>query len=473
MSSSNIIFSSLLRQQGLAKHGHKPKAAGEEKEGEVTMKADQSALWAAVVSGFCLVSMPNTAAKAIPYVAPPYICVTNYYVDPNGKDSNPGSSGAPWRTLSGAINKLAGSQRPGVCVNVNPGTYTESLYIGSNLSGGWDGPHGYLVFRSSTLHAAQLKEPYANINSTHTATIQNTRYVIFDGFTVSGYTVPYAGASGLFTQQSNHVKFLNNIVHDIGGGGIVAVQSDYIYVQGNVVYNTSCCYVHGSSGIDFYAPVASDYNSGFHNVISSNISYHNSEGTDGRYPHTEGHGIILDNFRLNGYTASTLIENNLVYNNGGTGIDLYDTNHATIRNNTAYNNLRDSLEWGGGDLFVFNSSNVISANNIAELDGSSSLLSLWDQTTDGTNYGNVWSHNLTYNSYTGQLSVTRNITSVTGNILGRNPLFMNPGAANFNLQASSPASGTGTAAYGVPKFDLAGNVRSTSIIDMGAFATHY
>jgi hypothetical protein len=85
----------------------------------------------------------------------------------------------------------------------------------------------------------------------------------------------------------------------------------------------------------------------------------------------------------------------------------------------------------------------------------------------------VYANNLTFNLYTGQPSVTNNITTATGNILGRDPLFGNPWAGNFYLQAASPASGTGTAAYGVPTLDIAGKVRSTSIIDMGAYAVHF
>jgi hypothetical protein len=50
------------------------------------------------------------------------------------------------------------------------------------------------------------------------------------------------------------------------------------------------------------------------------------------------------------------------------------------------------------------------------------------------------------------------------------PLFDNVPADGFTLQDASPAAGAGTATYGVPALDLAGNVRSTSTIDLGAFA---
>jgi serralysin len=418
--------------------------------------------------------LTGTASPA-PYVAAPYTCATNYYVDPKGKDTNTGTSWAPWRTVTGAIGKLtSAAPHPGVCVNVNPGTYTESIYV-DGVNGGWDGTGGYLVFRSSVRHAATLQEPHANIWSRHNVTVQNSRYVIFDGFNVVGYTVAYAGADGLMAMRSHHIKFLNNNVHNVGGTGIASIWSDYIYAQGNVVYNTACCSSSGASAIAFWEPVASDTSQGFHNVISSNIVYNNSEGTDGRWPHTEGHGVILDSFRLTGYGYRALIENNLIYGNGGLGINAYLSSSATIRNNTVYHNCRDPLMgYNGAEIAVINSSYAIVTNNITVADISKNihLLSLLDLKMDGTNFGNVWTHNLTFNGNPGQPSVSSKITAAAGNILGKNPLFVDVAGLNFRLQAASPASGTGTAAYGVPRLDLSGNIRSPSVIDMGAFALH-
>lgn len=423
----------------------------------------------------------NGVTHPAPYIAPPYICSANFYVAPNGNNSNPGTSGAPWQTISGAVNKLAGVSRSGTCVNVAPGTYTESVYIGSALGGNADTSTGYLVFRSSTLHAATMQEPFANIWSGANVFIQNSRFIILDGFNIAGYRdVPYAGAGGLVAFGSHHIKFLNNIVHDIGGAGISSIHSDYVSVQGNVVYGTACCETDGTSGIDFWAPVAVDTKPGYHNVISSNISFANSEGADGRNPHSEGHGIMLDNFRLDGYTGFTLIENNLAYGNGGMGINLYYSDNVMIRNNTAVNNGHDPLlGYTGGDIFVGNSSAVTGVNNIAVTNVmiNSAMRSIWDQTWDYTNIGNIWANNLTFDGSPGDPSVTKfgpgygtAITASKGNILGSDPLFDNASAGAFTLQNGSPAIGAGTAAYGVPTLDLAGNVRSKSRIDIGAFA---
>ncbi len=427
----------------------------------------------------------NGTSYTAPYIAPPYTCVTNYYVAPNGSDSNNGTSSAPWKTISRAIAVLSnGSPQGGVCVNAAPGTYTESLYI-SQLSGTADAPTGYLVFRSQNLHAATLQEPLANIASyAGNAVIQNASFIIFDGFNVTGYPyIAMAGADGFQVLNSHHIKFLNNIVHDVGGAGIASIYSDYVSAYGNVIYDTACCDSSGVSAIDYFEPVASDNNPGFHNVVSSNIIFNNAEGADGRSPHTEGHGIALDRFR-NGpsgsYPGFTLIENNLIYNNGGAGIILYYSNNVTMRNNTVFDNFRDPLITApAGDISVLNSSYVTGVNNIAVSNPTtnSRILSIWDQTWDKTNIGNVWANNLTFNGTPGQpatglfakYNLGTPITAANGNILGADPMFTNPPMGIFSLSAASPGIGKGTNAYGVPASDLPGNIRPAAT-DIGAFA---
>jgi parallel beta-helix repeat protein len=418
------------------------------------------------------------------YIAQSYTCSSNYYVATTGKDSNSGSSAAPWRTVSRAIAVLSkGGPKGGVCVNVGPGTYTESLYL-SQLNGSSDTATGYLVFRSSTLHGAILQLPYANVGTyKYNVTINNSHFIIFDGFEAVGYpNIPNAGEHAFYGYKSHHIKILNNIAHDVGGSGFASSYSDYLSIQGNVIYNTSCCNVYGGSAISDWQPVASDTNAGFHNVISQNIIFNNSEGADGRNPHTEGHGIILDSFRLGpsgNYPATTLIENNLIYNNGGAGIVAYYSNNATVRDNTVFANWRDPLQGApGGELSAVNSSQIIGVNNISVCDPTTNpkIVSIWDQTWDNTNLGNVWANNLTFNGTPGQPAVSKfsppygtPITAANGNILGADPLFVNPAGAIFTLQSGSPAIGTGTAAYGVPTLDLAGAVRGTPP-DMGAYA---
>src|SRR5438309_1763677 len=67
-----------------------------------------------------------------------------YYVAPNGDDSNPGTIDQPWRTIQIAMK----SAIPGSTVNIRDGTYNERLTV--NVSGA-DGspitfqPYGFSV----------------------------------------------------------------------------------------------------------------------------------------------------------------------------------------------------------------------------------------------------------------------------------------------------------------------------------------
>ncbi|MGO7536933.1 right-handed parallel beta-helix repeat-containing protein, partial [Rhizobium leguminosarum] len=72
------------------------------------------------------------------------------------------------------------------------------------------------------------------------------------------------------------------------------------------------------------------------------------------------------------YTFKTLVENNLVYENGGKGIQVTWSDSVTVKNNTAYHNNQDPANSGTwrGELSNSASSNNTWVNNIAVADPS-------------------------------------------------------------------------------------------------------
>jgi len=458
----------------------------------VTMNANATvtANYIAPGPGYAFLTTPGL----MPFVASPYTVATNYYVDAvNGSDANNGTSTATaWKTISQAVSALStGNPQGGVAVNVAPGTYTESLYLGASLHGTSDTPGGYLVFRSAKRGAAVITQPAAG---TTNIDIQNTHYIIFDGFEVTGIAAPGYQGDGIEFFHADHIKILNNIVHDVGGAGIGGIFSDYFTVQGNIVYNTAG-YIGGhyaTSGIDFYEPVAVDLAPGFHNIISNNISYHNSELNDGSTSQTEGHGIMCDDFTSSqgesnqytggvnvAYTPQTLIENNLVFGNGGLGINLFSSENITVANNTAYKDGQDTLitSYNPGEIGVLSGGQNTVVNNITYADPnarpSGTNYALYD-TNDIANMSNIWANNLSFNGSAGQSSVGGGgspITAANGNILGADPLFNSAATGDFSLAAGSPAIGKGTTAYGAPAQDLGGNAQTTPPV-IGAYASN-
>ena len=110
-----------------------------------------------------------------------------------------------------------------------------------------------------------------------------------------------------------------------------------------------------------------DTNSGVqHIIISGNLVYGNAELVPEYRAGaiTDGNGITLDNNP--GYNGGFLIQNNTVYNNGGSGIlTTGQSNNDTITGNTVYNNDTSNIR-SPGDEQIFNngSSNVTITNNI-------------------------------------------------------------------------------------------------------------
>ncbi len=110
----------------------------------------------------------------------------------------------------------------------------------------------------------------------------------------------------------------------------------------NPVYNTASLSLYGMSGISYLRPYNFDaHTSGEHSIlIRRNMSYGNSSQarcyTKAGAALTDGNGIICD--ITENYTGKTLVENNIVYNNGAGGIHLVGATNVDVINNTAYNN---------------------------------------------------------------------------------------------------------------------------------------
>ncbi|MGB9553517.1 MAG: right-handed parallel beta-helix repeat-containing protein, partial [bacterium] len=95
-----------------------------------------------------------------------------YYVAPNGNDSNPGTAELPWRT----IQKAANSVNPGDVVFVQPGDYQEDVSI---LRSG--APGNPIIFKANA-PASEVKVKSFSVGSWDP---NATHYIVIDGFTTS------------------------------------------------------------------------------------------------------------------------------------------------------------------------------------------------------------------------------------------------------------------------------------------------
>lgn len=252
----------------------------------------------------------------------------------------------------------------------------------------------------------------------------------------NGNGISVDGRNGI---RYHHFKIKNCTVFDCGGAGITFIQSDYITVENNIVYNCSWYTLWSTSGISLWQNWNSDSETGVKNIIRNNICYGNRQYVPAiafNCGFTDGNGIIIDDSEntqngstLGSYKGRTLIENNIVYKNGGSGIHTYKSKHVDIINNTAYLN-DQSTELNGGQIFPNSSDDIRIFNNILVAPANKRI---------NSNYSNgksiVYSNNLHFGG---------NATAITGtNLVKGDPKFVNAEGNDFRLQSSSPAINAG------------------------------
>ncbi|MHC5719621.1 MAG: right-handed parallel beta-helix repeat-containing protein, partial [Nostoc sp.] len=130
------------------------------------------------------------------------------------------------------------------------------------------------------------------------------------------------------------------------------------------------------------------------------------------------------------YLGKTLIANNIVYNNGNSGINAYAAKNVDIINNTTYKN--SLVVSNTGEIKVNYSENVRVENNI--------MYASDNQTANILRYcTNVnFNHNLIYNSNVFQASDNLKAAGLQ-NILGQDPQFIDLSNFNFALKSTTPA----------------------------------
>ena len=181
---------------------------------------------------------------------------------------------------------------------------------------------------------------------------------------------------------SSHITVRDCTVSYLPGGGIYMSHSDYITFENNMVFRCAFWSPYGNSGLSMYQPTAVDENTtDYKLIIRNNVSFENYENIPFIFSNkadpakrkvTDGNGIILDDFlctqRWGGgsgkaYTGRTLVANNVVFGNGGSGIHAFKSCNADIvQNDASDNNRHPTLK--DGQIFAHQSKNVRILNNI-------------------------------------------------------------------------------------------------------------
>ena len=252
-----------------------------------------------------------------------------------------------------------------------------------------------------------------------------------------------AGSDG--STEPNRTHIYNNQIYNNAGFGILAYTSYWLIEHNNIYNNGDYLTPAGWSGIHVWggpkgSPTA---NAGDNNIIRYNrISGTLSLGEDG-----SGIGIDM-------YADNNQIYQNIAYDNDGPGISLASNSGNKIFNNTTYgNNLNTSGELTKlGEIRVTGqkigeAANFSIKNNIAYATAPYAYAIFVDAYSYNNNpdiTNNIWhAPNATswflwkfHNPPVG--TIWNNLPGV-GTDLNVDPLFVDPDALDFRLQASSPA----------------------------------
>ena len=409
-----------------------------------------------------------------------------YYVATDGSDSNPGTEDQPWETIQHAAGRL----QAGEGVLIRGGTYTVTVSISPKYSGNPN--NGYITFKA---YPGKDEPPVVlqGDGSTYDGIfLGGDSYIIIEGLTIRGF---YQGIA--CQAPGHHIIIRNNIVEYNLKSGISSAghvegtknACDYLTIEGNVVHHNGY-YEDGApatgpgegtgSGININPggnPYVFDTDySHFHSVIRGNRVYHNIDGTG---DHLEGHGIIIDR---GGNLPPFLIENNVVFDNGGKGIHLYGAQNVWIVGNTLYKNCTDwdsiSLQTQA-EIAVYDvklpshlpTKNIHVLNNIA---CSNDPFQITYFTSEDpyklTMKNNLWCGNPyreTYSPY--GTDYIRRLNPEDVKFVNRSS---DPAIADFHLQEDSPAidQGTNSLEPGSQLVDFDGTTRPQEQgYDMGAY----
>ncbi|OGV57743.1 MAG: hypothetical protein A2X45_19575 [Lentisphaerae bacterium GWF2_50_93] len=427
----------------------------------------------------CLAAFFNASSATVAEKAPAAAVESNtrYYVSETGHDANNGlSQEKPFRS----IQRAADLTKPGDIVYIMNGTYTKDEPTGNILTITRSGKDNAFI----TYQALPGQTPKLKSKNWNAIKVEGASYISIDGLEIEGnsdnikieYALvqkdnrnnPATSGNGILIcekggQNPHHITISNCKIYKCCGGGIASKHADYLTIEDNIVYENALYSPYGNSGISTYQNWNSDSNTGCKIIIRRNISRHNQNlvpffAAGGI---TDGNGIIVDDLqntqgssKLGAYKGRTLIENNVVYCNGGRGIHVFHSDNVDIVNNTVYQNSQNpkipegeiSVLWGS-EIKVFN--NIMYASK--------------DKPANSVNEakGTVFDYNLVFNgNFTGP---------VAHNVIDKNPLFTDEAKFDFTLQKKSPAVNAGTSELRVTRDMLNLQRPQGSAVDIGAY----
>ncbi len=338
------------------------------------------------------------AAATAAVVFPASVRANIYYVSPNGKDTNAGTSTAlPWQSI-GQIDKL--NFRAGDSILFQGGaSFTGSLYFDANDFGTTTSPikiGSYGTGRAS-INAGKSFGLYAY--DTGGLDISNLNIVGAASNTTDGISF-YNDLAG--NVKKDYVHISNVDVSNFGGHGISIGGGNGTSGYRDVRITDVSSHNNARSGVTLFGPSGATTPPTYanSNVYVGRVQAYNNSGI-ANVTGPFGNGIVL------GSTQTATIEASIAHDNGAlntsasgpVGIWTYDSTGITIQNNQSYSN-HTAYKGAGGDGDGFdldqNVSNSILQNNVShDNDGAGYLV--FSGKNNKNNHNNIVRNNTSTN----------------------------------------------------------------------------
>ncbi len=411
-----------------------------------------------------------------------------FYVSPQGDDKNDGKTESkPLADPQTAMDRA----KPGDIVLLMAGEYNRGprntvqdgivAFRHSGSPAGWitlkNYPGQKPILRSDAWNTIQIRRG----KSDSVVSDDNLGYLEVRGLHIKGYSVenktahadeigtasPNTNGNGIsgsgdgFSVPPHHLRFADNIVEYCAGGGIGTGSCDWVTIENNVIRNNSWLTIYATSGISLLGSANFDAQDNVYKwLIRNNVSYGNRTYVAWKQigKVSDGNGIIIDTnvAKTSGeaFLGRTLIQNNVSFNNGGSGIHAFRCHRIDIINNTAYmNGASPELAWG--QIFVQRGDDVSFINNVMWARDGQPVNTNGKDVTDQGSKNVVRQNNIYFGGAYKAIMGEDDLVAA--------PEFVKPSVvfeqANFKLQPDSPAIGHGRWTPLVPVRDINGNPR--------------
>jgi hypothetical protein len=375
---------------------------------------------------------------------------STYYVATTGNDGYACTTAQTVSTPKRTVKSGVACLKPGDKLYIRAGTYTEQIDLITPNKTGTAG--NYITIAGYPGEKVTLRYPEGSNQYGVIKATGSRGWLIFDNLILDGSLT--GNRTGWTIGYGNHDFILRNLeIKNFRWVGL------FVYGANNV--QIIKCKIHHQISVDAGRWYGIYYHHGANGLIEGNEIYNNPGGGIHAYPGAISNLIIRGNRIYNNNTMSTstvggIIVSNSSSNESITGVQIY--------NNVVYKN---SIYGGtSGGIQIINGSNGTKVWNNTVYGNKGWGIVVHYVTVRPTN--TVVQNNIAFANTAGQI-----YNGGTGSILNANlitdPRFVNPSAADFNLQTSSAAINSGLILSTV-KTDIRGHFRPKgSSHDIGAY----